>query len=188
MKAMDAISEFFTNWYAAPVSAVAAYLAYLTGRAAIRKAQSSPAFDMLQPAVWDSVSEQRIQQLDPRIKFAAKSFLNAAAREGIFLRVTSGLRTFAEQNKLYAQGRTAPGGIVTNARGGDSWHNYGLALDVVEMKDKRTPLWSNPNWDRIGELGKRRGFEWGGDWRGFVDRPHFQKRFGKTISEMKRLA
>jgi hypothetical protein len=102
---------------------------------------------------------------------------------GIQLRVTSALRTFEEQTTLYAQGRSTLGKIVTNAKAGKSLHNYGLAIDVVEIKNGQA-LWKNNNWDAIAELGKSIGFDWGGDWRSFKDKPHFEMMFGKELDEL----
>jgi peptidoglycan L-alanyl-D-glutamate endopeptidase CwlK len=134
--------------------------------------------------VWDFISEQRINTLHPMIRNEARAFINDCETQGIKLRVTAGFRSIDEQNKLYAKGRTEPGKVVTNARGGQSFHNYGLALDVVEMKDGVTPLWNNTNWEKIGSIGKKYGFEWGGDWTSFTDKPHFQKTFGNDLAQL----
>jgi len=105
--------------------------------------------------------------------------------------VTSGYRSFAEQNTLFAQGRTAPGPRVTNASGGQSWHNFGLALDVVEIRTgddgRQVAIWDgvDANWSLIGDIGKYHGFEWGGDWISFIDRPHFEMRFGYTLAQLR---
>jgi peptidoglycan L-alanyl-D-glutamate endopeptidase CwlK len=111
------------------------------------------------------------------------------------------LRTFAEQDALFAQGRTKPGKRVTNARGGQSYHNYGLAIDIVLLVDKdkngtfETAAWDlktdfdgdkKADWMEVVQVFKRYGFEWGGDWK-FVDAPHFQKTFGKSIYELRAL-
>lgn len=103
------------------------------------------------------------------------------------MRVTAGRRTWAEQQKLYDQGRTKASkkngeGKVTNAKPGTSFHNYGLAFDVVEIDNKGKMNW-NADWNKIGAMGKRYGFEWGGDWIKPVDRPHFQDKRGKTIKQ-----
>jgi len=128
----------------------------------------------------DKISEQRIEQLHPKIRTAVRAFLEDAKKQGITLRITSGYRSVTEQDRLFAQGRTASGRKVTNARGGQSWHNYGLAIDVVQMVGQ-TPIWK-ADWERIGKIGEAHGFEWGGRWK-FVDKPHFQMRFGLTIAQ-----
>ena len=132
---------------------------------------------------WDVVSDRRINTLHPIIRQDARAFINAAAAEGIKLRVVSALRTFEEQQKIYNQGRVTPGRIVSNAKPGTSFHNYGLAIDVVEIKDGKA-LWENPRWNRIAEIGKSFGFFWGGDFRSFKDRPHFEKSFGFSTREL----
>lgn len=131
----------------------------------------------------DLASERRIARLHPVIREKVKAFLNEAARRGFFLRLTDGLRTIEEQNALYAQGRTKPGQMVTNAKGGQSYHNYGLAFDVVQIKDGKR-LWENPDWSKIGQIGKSFGFAWGGDWSGFQDRPHFEYTNNKSYATL----
>lgn len=138
-----------------------------------------------QKAIWDDVTKRRIQTLHPKIREMATAFILDAQSQGIKLRVTSALRTFAEQRELYNQGRSTPGRKVTNATPGRSWHNYGLALDVVEIKEGAV-LWDNPNWPRIGQIGKKHGFEWGGDWTSFQDKPHFEYSPFSTSEALRR--
>lgn len=102
---------------------------------------------------------------------------------GITLRVTQGFRTYEEQKELYAQGRTKPGKRVTNADAGRSWHNYGLAYDVVPLVNG-IPDWNNKKWEIIGSIGEQNGLVWGGRWKGIkVDRPHFEWHPGLTIDK-----
>lgn len=132
---------------------------------------------------WDKTSDQRIGGLHPKVQGPAAAFVNdVEAQLGIKLRVTWADRPIKDQNTLFKQGRTAPGNIVTNARGGDSYHNYGLAIDVVEMRKGR-PNW-NTNWRAIGRIGMSHGFQWGGNWK-TPDRPHFQMTFGLSIQQLK---
>lgn len=143
--------------------------------------------NFIKEKTWDIVSDRRINTLHPLIRAKAKEFIIRAEKElGIKLRVTSALRTWDEQIKLYAKGRTNAGKKVTNAKAGQSLHNYGLALDVVEIKNGKA-LWSNPNWEKIGALGKEIGFAWGGDWKRFKDKPHFEMTFGKHHTELAQL-
>ena len=132
---------------------------------------------------YDERTAQKIAKLHPKMRANALRFIGAAKAKGINIFVTSSLRTFAEQTKLYNQGRTAPGGIVTNAKAGQSFHNYGLAIDVAVLKDGKID-WKT-DWDVLGKLGKQNGLEWGGDFKSFVDRPHFQMKFGHTHQELK---
>lgn len=114
-----------------------------------------------------------IERLHPAIRGMAQNFLDAAKARGIDLRITSGLRTFAEQQALYDQGRTKPGKIVTNAKPGQGFHNYGLAIDVIPFVNGK-PDWNTTLWPEISTIGKSLGFSWGGDWEHFKDFPHFE--------------
>ena len=133
---------------------------------------------------WDRITDSRIKTLHPKLRQIATDFINRAEKElGIKLRITQATRTINEQNRLFAQGRTESGKIVTNAQGGLSYHNYGLAFDVVEIAGGKA-IWSNPNWDKIGSLGKSMGLQWGGDFKSLVDKPHFQLTLGFTTREL----
>jgi|GEM_PF-1935408 len=151
--------------------------------------------------LWDPVSETRLLSLHPKIRNDVRAFINKAESLGIQLRITSATRSFDEQEALYAQGRTDtlsasilpswvtsiwddPEPIVTNARAGQSYHNYGLAFDVAVLQDGEGNWdYSDPIWQKVGELGQSFGFEWGGNWTS-QDYPHFQKTFGKSTQEL----
>ena len=132
---------------------------------------------------WDAVTTGRILGLDSQLHIPATDFINMTeSGQGTQLRVTDGYRSVEEQNSLYAQGRTTPGNVVTRARGGTSYHNYGLAIDVVEM-NKGQPVWNNITND-VANVGTGLGFEWGGNWSNFPDYPHFQMTQGQSISDL----
>ena len=133
----------------------------------------------------DIPSDGRIQSLHPAIRMKATNFIkDANASSGnTLIRVAQGQRTFAEQDALYAKGRTAGGSIVTNAKGGFSNHNFGLAFDIVGITDKKIDY--NLNWSTLSTLGKAQGFEWGGDWKSFTDKPHFQNMFGNSVKTLR---
>ena len=158
----------------------------------------------------DQVTLQRIQLLHPKVRAEVDNIYRnqivPALTGRAICRFAYTLRTFAEQNALFAQGRTrlfdANGrrlGVVTKAKGGQSIHNYGLALDIVLIKDTNgdgrvdTASWeTNVDFDRDGKADwievvnilKANGWEWGGDWRSFKDKPHFEKRFGYTWKQL----
>lgn len=111
-------------------------------------------------------------------------FLAKCAKAGLPLLITQTLRTKAEQDKLYAQGRTAPGKIVTNAKGGDSFHNYGVAFDVCFFVNKRASY--TGDWEKIGKIAESIGLEWGGRWSKFVDKPHFSYTAGYSLEDFKK--
>jgi peptidoglycan L-alanyl-D-glutamate endopeptidase CwlK len=144
----------------------------------------------------DSRSEANIATLLPRVRPFARALIEKAAKQGIIIKVTSGTRSFAEQDALFAQGRTKPGNIVTNARGGFSNHNFGIAFDVTIFKGSsdpekaKTPVFESPVYKAIGALGSDLGLEWGGNWKTIVDEPHFQLRPGwaAELSEKEMLA
>lgn len=137
--------------------------------------------------LWDKYTNSRIRSLHPIIRARVSKFIHQADTElGIKLRITQDghLRSFEYQNELYAQGRIENGRIVTYAKGGESYHNYGLAFDIVEIKDDEA-LWHNPNWYKIGKLGESFGFEWGGNWAGKRnDKPHFQFTMGFSVNDL----
>ena len=115
------------------------------------------------------------QDVNPQLAERATAVLERARREGMDMRVVDGFRSVAAQDTLYAQGRTTPGNIVTNARGGSSWHNYGLAADIAFNNANGQPAWpDNGNWARYGEIAVDQGLEWGGNWQGLQDRPHVE--------------
>jgi len=109
--------------------------------------------------------------------------ITACKNEGIDLIVTCTYRTPEEQGVLYAQGRTAPGSIVTHAKAGQSMHQYRLAYDCVPDVNGKA-LWdaSSPIWAKVGALGKAQGMEWGNDWVKFKECPHFEYTGGHLLS------
>ncbi len=142
--------------------------------------------NFIKEKTWDVLTDRHIAKLHPAIRDKAKSFIIKVEKElGIRLRIYSSLRTWEEQSQLYAKGRSVPGRIVTRAKAGQSFHNYGLAIDVVEIRNGKA-IWENPNWQKIAAIGKSLGFTWGGDWK-FTDKPHFQMNFGKRTHELARL-
>jgi len=132
---------------------------------------------------YDSKNDEMITKLHPRMQSLAAKFLNEVyKRKGIKLKIPSsgGLRTFQEQQDLYDKGRTKPGIIVTKAKPGSSYHNYGLAIDVYYLKlDGKIDLKTTIK-PEIGEIAKEIGLSWGGYWKSFKDFPHFELNLGKT--------
>jgi peptidoglycan LD-endopeptidase CwlK len=128
---------------------------------------------LYQPA--DARSERAIATLLPPVRRYARALVHAAAEQGITIIVTSGTRTYEEQDGLYEQGRTKPGRIVTNARGGYSNHNHGIAFDVTIFANGQ-PIWESPNYKALGAIGRSLGLTWGGDWQSLNDEPHFELR------------
>jgi peptidoglycan L-alanyl-D-glutamate endopeptidase CwlK len=123
----------------------------------------------------DPRSEKTIATLEPDVQPIARALVQKAAQNGITVKIISGLRTYAEQDALYAQGRTAPGPRITNARGGYSNHNFGIAFDIGVFEGNKY-LPESVKYKAVGVLGMDLGLEWGGNWKTIVDQPHYQLR------------
>ncbi len=136
---------------------------------------------------------KHLDGLHPILALRAQTLGELCKTRGLSFVVTAGLRSNAEQDALYAKGRTTEGKVVTKARGGESWHNYGLAFDFVSVDGSQLSherfIWNDdaPEWQQIGELGESLGLEWGGRW-GFKDKPHFQLTAGIPLAQAKLLA
>jgi peptidoglycan L-alanyl-D-glutamate endopeptidase CwlK len=145
----------------------------------------------------DNITLERIKLLHPKIRTEVHDiYVNEvvpALTGKATCRFAYTLRTFAEQNALYAQGRTklfdANGnrlGIVTNAAGGKSIHNYGLAFDIV-LLNEGSASWDTvkdfdgdgiPDWMEVVNIFINKGYVWGGNWKSIIDKPHLEKTFG----------
>jgi peptidoglycan L-alanyl-D-glutamate endopeptidase CwlK len=132
-----------------------------------------------------TISDARLAKLAPNLAERGGKLVRSCREAGVRIRVTEGLRTWAEQDALYACGRTKPGRVVTNARGGQSFHNYGLAFDIVLLSPSEAPIWDaqHPGWATAGQIGVALGLTWGGHWRGFKDLPHFEMRAQLSLEE-----
>ncbi|MED0737618.1 M15 family metallopeptidase [Aneurinibacillus thermoaerophilus] len=158
---------------------------------------------------WDWLKQKNFRLNDPNLHpvVAQRGWevVFEAWRKGIYVLITQGNRTFKEQEEIYAKGRRKnPDGswtvvnkkeIVSNAKPGESYHNYGIALDfALYTPDGKQVVWDmntdfNQNhqkdWMEVVQMFKARGFEWGGDWRSFKDYPHVQMTFGFSIAQLR---
>lgn len=164
----------------------------------------------------DKISIPRVAQLHPAIVNEVAAKIDEAETtllpDNVGIRVVEWLRTIEYQNELYAQGRTKPGPIVTKAKGGQSYHNYGLAFDSAFVIDRdrngtfETLEWQNrqdfnkdgiDDWRAIVKIFTDAGYIWGADWDNdgvtkaegdkdehLVDAPHLQKTFGYTVHQL----
>ena len=134
----------------------------------------------------DERTEKNIATLHPKAQAKAREFMAQAVplmeQLGAQVKIISGNRTYAEQDALYAQGRTKAGSIVTNARAGASNHNFGTAWDVGIFKDGKY-LDDSPLYKTLGKVGQSLGLEWGGAWKSISDEPHFEVKTGLTMAE-----
>ncbi|MFB3162295.1 M15 family metallopeptidase [Neobacillus sp. 179-J 1A1 HS] len=132
-------------------------------------------------------------ELHPVVRERSNQLIQQAADKGIEMVITDEFRSIDDQDRLYEQGRTVSGNIVTNARGGESFHNFGLAIDFAIKTPSADIIWDmqydgNQNgiadWNEVVEMAKALGFEWGGDWAQFKDYPHLQMNFGLTLADL----
>ncbi|WP_267406661.1 MULTISPECIES: M15 family metallopeptidase [unclassified Chryseobacterium] len=140
----------------------------------------------------DKVTLQRIEKLHPYVREEVKQIIkecDKALTGRAKIRITQGLRSFEEQEKLYAIGRITSGKKVTNAKAGQSIHNYGFAVDMCLIIDGKTASWDTAkDWDNDGiadwyecvKIFAKHGWDWGGNWKTFKDLPHFEKKEIKT--------
>lgn len=133
------------------------------------------------------INSRSLDELHPTVRERVEAFLDECEAQGIDILVTSTYRDHESQNALYAQGRTAPGRKVTNARGGQSWHNWRCALDIVPLRNGK-PVWNTTGadwelWEAIGNIGESCGLEWAGRWKTFKEYAHFQYTGGLTLKD-----
>jgi peptidoglycan LD-endopeptidase CwlK len=133
--------------------------------------------------------------LHPAVAQASNKLVAEASKLGIEVVITDGFRSSAEQDALYRQGRKESGAVVTQVKGGESYHNYGLAIDFALRTPSGKVIWDmehdgngngHADWMEVVDIAKQLGFTWGGDWEGFKDNPHLQMDFGYSIRQLKR--
>lgn len=129
----------------------------------------------------DNITQQRIEKLHPIVRKETRKIIEEcdnALTGRAKVRITQGLRTFKEQDDLYAIGRTKPGKKVTNAKGGQSIHNYGLAVDICLIIDGKIASWDTvkdwdndkvADWYECVKIFAKYGWDWGGNWKTFKD-------------------
>ena len=134
------------------------------------------------------INSRKLEDLHPVVRARAEEFIRLCDAADIDLLVTSTYRDHESQAALFAQGRTQPGKKVTNARPGQSYHNWRCALDVVPLRNGK-PVWDAKGeneklWNRIGELGEQAGLEWAWRWKTFKEMAHFQYTGGLTLKDL----
>jgi peptidoglycan L-alanyl-D-glutamate endopeptidase CwlK len=134
-------------------------------------------------ASFDSRTEAHIRTLLLKAQREARVFMKKVLDAGINAKIISGTRTYAEQNNLFRQGRFGnPGPVVTKARGGRSNHNFGIAWDIGIFTTTGGFITLDKAYDKPAEVGISETLEWGGNWRSFVDKPHYQLKVGEKIT------
>ena len=110
----------------------------------------------------------------PRLQTLTAQLVDKCAGAGLPIKIGESFRSVAEQDALYAQGRTQPGSIVTNAKGSSysSQHQWGIAADFYRADGKGAYNEAGDYFNRVGAIAKQLGLAWGGDWKSIVDKPH----------------
>lgn len=136
--------------------------------------------------------DRDINHLQPQFRGKVELWLEKLKTLGIEIKISETLRSFARSAELYAQGRSTPGKIVTKAKPGQSYHNFGLALDCYPVKDGKVIV----DFDRHPDLMQKMkhaaaaaldvGIVWGGHWTRFKDLPHFQCGDSPSLAECRR--
>lgn len=130
----------------------------------------------------DERSLNNLNTLHPKFRpsaIQAWTEAQAAMPSNVQIIVVQGMRSMAESDALYAQGRTTPGPIVTKAPGGSSYHNYSLAFDFSMITNGKEDFTVGPNWMKVVAIMEQHGMTWGGNFPdGFHDDPHFENRYG----------
>ena len=126
----------------------------------------------------------------PRLQVLAAKLVEECSNQGLIIKIGETYRTVAEQDALYAQGRTTPGNIVTNAPGStySSYHQWGTAFDIFRNDGQGAYNEAGNFFGRVGTIGVSLGLEWGGNWKSPVDKPHFQlPDWGSSTSGIKKV-
>ena len=131
------------------------------------------------------INSRKIEDLHPKVAVMCRQFIADCAKQGIDVLITSTYRDFASQNALYAQGRTTPGKRVTNAKAGQSFHNYRCAFDFVPIVNGKADWKNVATFRRCGEIAEAIGLEWAGRWVRFREMAHCQFTNGLSLADLK---
>lgn len=132
------------------------------------------------------INSRKLDDLHPKVKTLCQNFIIACDEAGIDVIITSTYRDFASQNALYAQGRTTAGRIVTNAKAGQSFHNFKVAFDFVPILNGKA-VWNDAAlFTKCGEIAEKCGLEWAGRWKRFREMAHCQYTGGLTLQDFQK--
>tara|TARA_R110000868_G_scaffold376148_5_gene640940 strand:+ start:3700 stop:4101 length:402 start_codon:yes stop_codon:yes gene_type:complete len=132
------------------------------------------------------MASRSLDDLIESVKLKARVFVSCCADQGIDVLIYCTLRTNKEQDELYKIGRSLPGKIITNAKGGESWHNYGRAFDFVPMVAGKPQWGAKELYLQCGVIAEECGLEWAGRWSGKLkETAHCQYTEGLKLSDMK---
>lgn len=130
------------------------------------------------------INSRNLSDLNPKVKTLCEQFIASCAKQNIDILITCTYRDIESQNALYAQGRTVPGNKVTNAKGGQSFHNYHVAFDFVPIVGGKAQWNDMALFTKCGEIAESLGLEWAGRWTKFKEMAHCQYTNGLTLQDL----
>jgi peptidoglycan L-alanyl-D-glutamate endopeptidase CwlK len=130
------------------------------------------------------INSRNLDDLLPEVKVKAEAFIAACHAAGIDIIVTSTYRDFESQTALFNQGRTTKGAIVTNAKAGQSYHNYRCALDFAPIVNGKINWNDTALFTKCGHIAESVGLEWAGNWKSFKELAHVQYSGGLTLADL----
>lgn len=129
------------------------------------------------------INSRSIGDLHPKVAELCRKFIAACKVEGVEVIITSTYRDLASQAAIYAQGRTTPGKKITNAKPGQSFHNWRVAFDFAPTINGKIPWNDSKIFTQCGEIAESVGLEWAGRWKGFKELAHCQYTGGMTLKD-----
>lgn len=130
------------------------------------------------------INSRKVEDLHPKVADLCRQFLSRCNEAGIDVLITSTYRDHESQAELYAQGRTKPGAKVTNAKPGQSFHNWRVAFDFVPIVNGKAAWNDLALFTRCGEIAESIGLEWAGRWKKMKEMAHCQYTGGLTIADL----
>lgn len=130
------------------------------------------------------INSRSLSDLHPRVASMCREFIAKCADNKIDVLITSTYRDNASQSALYAQGRTAPGRKVTNAKAGQSWHNWRCAFDFVPIVNGKAQWADTVTFSQCGVIAESVGLEWAGRWKSMKELAHCQFTGGLTLADL----
>ena len=130
------------------------------------------------------INSRKIEDLHPKVADLCNQFITKCKDVGIDVLITSTYRDNESQNALYNQGRTTAGNKVTNAKGGQSFHNYKIAFDFCPIVNGKAQWNDTTAFNKCGEIAESLGLEWAGRWKTFKELAHCQYTGGLTLKDL----
>ena len=129
------------------------------------------------------INSRKLEDLNPKVRVLCEKFIEKCKSQNIDVLITSTYRDAESQNALYAQGRTIAGKIVTNARAGQSYHNWRVAFDFVPLVHGKAQWSDVATFTKCGEIAELVGLEWAGRWKKFKELAHCQYTGGLKLAD-----